>query len=213
MALLGTRKSTLRTRGIARRKKLLTAARSLLEERDLDEISLSDVAARAGVPNGSAYHFYDDIRDLFAALLAETEGEQLIAHGLPISEPVRQWQDVVRILLQRGVNFYRANRVSRQLQIGPNTPPQLKLHDRRSDMALGTIFQQQLETFFDLPDVPNRPQVFFRAVEIADLMFCLSVLDSGTITPEMSDEAARAAIAYLGTYLPEKLPRKRRRPR
>jgi hypothetical protein len=43
-------------------------------------------------------------------------------------------------------------------------------------------------------------------------MFCLSVLETKGITQEMSDEAARASIAYLGTYLPEKLPRKRRRP-
>jgi len=212
VGLLGTRKSTLRTRGIARRKVLLESARALLEERELDEISLGDVAARAGVPKGSAYHFYDDIRDLYAALLAETEEELLAAQRLPIKEPIRRWPDVVRVLIRRGVAFYDGNRASRQLQIGPNTPPELKLRDRRSDVILGAIYQEQLETFFELPPIPNLPQIFFRAVEIADLMFCLSVLETNAITREMSDEAARAAIAYLGTYLPEKLPRKRRGP-
>jgi len=191
---------------------LLDSARALLEERELDEISLGDVAARAGVPKGSAYHFYDDIRDLYAALLALTEEELLAAQRLPITQPVRGWPDVVRVLIRRGVAFYDGNRASRQLQIGPNTPPELKLRDRRSDITLGAIYQQQLEVFFELPPLPNLPQIFFRAVEIADLMFCLSVLETKGITQEMSDEAARASIAYLGTYLPEKLPRKRRRP-
>jgi AcrR family transcriptional regulator len=212
VGLFGTRKSTLRVRGIARRKLLLDSARALLEERELDEISLGDVAARAGVPKGSAYHFYDDIRDLYAALLALTEEELLAAQRLPITQPVRGWPDVVRVLIRRGVAFYDGNRASRQLQIGPNTPPELKLRDRRSDITLGAIYQQQLEVFFELPPLPNLPQIFFRAVEIADLMFCLSVLETKGITQEMSDEAARASIAYLGTYLPEKLPRKRRRP-
>ena len=213
MGLLGTRKSTLRVRGIARRKVLLEAARSLLEEHELDEISLGDVAAKAGVPKGSAYHFYDDIRDLYAALLAETEEELLAAQRRPITEPIRRWPDVVRVLIHRGVTFYDSNPASKQLQIGPKTPPELKLRDRRSDVTLGAIYQEQLGTFFELPPIPNLPQIFFRSVEIADLMFCLSVLETNAITEEMSDEAARASIAYLSTYLPEKLPRKRRRPK
>ncbi len=210
MALLKTRKSTLRVRGIARRELLLSAARGLLEEHELDEISLGDVAARAGVPKGSAYHFYDDIKDLYAALLAVTEEETLRNQGLPITEPVREWPDVIRILIRRGVELYNSDRPSCQLQIGPKTPPELKLRDRRSDFALGGIYQQQLRACFELPDFPNAPQVFFRAVEIADLMFGLSVLDNGKITGEMCAEAERAVIAYLGTYLPAKLPRRRR---
>lgn len=196
---------------MARREQLLSAARALLDELELDEISLGDVAARAGVPKGSAYHFYEDIKDLYAALLALTEEEVLKTQGAAITEPVREWGDVIRILIRRGVAFYNADRPACQLQIGPKTPPELKLRDRRSDVALGGIYQQQLRAWFEVPDFPNAPQVFFRAVEIADLMFGLSVLESGRITGEMGAEAERAVMAYLKTYLPEKLPRRRRR--
>jgi len=211
MTLLKTRKRTLRVRGIARRELLLSAARALLNERDLDEISLGDVAARAGVPKGSAYHFYEDIKDLYAALLALTEEEVLKTHVIAIAEPVREWPDVVRILIRRGVEFYNADRPSCQLQIGPKTPPELKLRDRRSDLALGALYQQHINAFFELPELPEVSQVFFRAVEIADLMFGLSVLETGKITAAMGAEAERATVAYLATYLPAKL-RRRRRP-
>ena len=212
MALLKTRKSTPRLRGIARRELLMAAARTLLTARELDEISLGDVAARAGVPKGSAYHFYDDISDLYTTLLALTEEEVLQTQSARITEPVREWSDVVRILIRRAVIFYNVNRPHCQLQIGPKAPPELKLRDRRSDFALGGIYRQQIGTFFELPELTNGPQVFFRAVEIADLMFGLSVLESGSITEEMAAEAERAVIAYLGTYLPAKLPRARRKP-
>jgi AcrR family transcriptional regulator len=211
VALLGTRKSTLRVRGIARRRLLLEAARALLETRELDAISLGDVAAHAGVPKGSAYHFYEDIKDLYAALLAVTEEELLAAQRLPITTRIRAWPDIIQVLIERGVTYYANNPASRQLQIGPKTPPDLKLRDRRSDEALGGIYEQQLQAFFELPEIPNRARVFFHAVEIADLMFGLSVLENGEITDEMSAEATRAAVAYLGTYLPAKLPRRRRR--
>ena len=211
MALLKKRKSTPRVRGIARRELLLSAARTLLAEHELDEISLGDVAAQAGVPKGSAYHFYTDISDLYGALLTLTEEEVLQTQRTPITQPIRAWPDVVRVLIRRGVAFYNANRPHCQLQIGPKAPPELKLRDRRSDFALGGIYRQQLSAFFELPDLPNAAQVFFRAVEIADLMFGLSVLESGRISADMEAEAQRAVIAYLGTYLPAKLPRQRRK--
>jgi len=37
------------------------------------------------------------------------------------------------------------------------------------------------------------------------------VLESGRISADMEAEAQRAVIAYLGTYLPAKLPRQRRK--
>jgi hypothetical protein len=97
------------------------------------------------------------------------------------------------------------------LQIGPKTPPELKLRDRRSDLALASIYQQHINTFFELPELPDASQVFFRAVEIADLMFGLSVLETGKITEAMGAEAERATVAYLATYLPATLRRRRRR--
>jgi hypothetical protein len=49
--------------------------------------------------------------------------------------------------------------------------------------------------------------MFFRAVEIADLMFSLSMLEHGSITPQMTEEAILAVTAYLGTHIPAVLPR------
>jgi hypothetical protein len=82
------------------------------------------------------------------------------------------------------------------------------LRDRRSDAAIGQLYEQHIDRYFELPMLPRRSTVFFRAVEIADLMFCLSLLDAGLITPEMHAEADRACTAYLETYLPRVLPRR-----
>jgi AcrR family transcriptional regulator len=196
-------------RGIARRKRLLEAARAMLSEREIDDISLGDVAARAGVPKGSAYHFYDDIGDLYANLLMVLQAELLEDQRRPIRTPVATWQEVVAILTRRGRDYYNRNPAARQLQIGPKTPPELKRRDRHSDAAIGRLIAGHLEDWFQLPPIPHQSAVFFRAVEIADLMFALSVLDDGTITAEMCAEAERAMTAYLQTYLPAKLPLRR----
>ena len=42
---------------------------------------------------------------------------------------------------------------------------------------------------------------FYNFIEITDLLFSLSMLEHGEITPQMLAEAKRAGVAYLGTYL------------
>ncbi|HEV2442031.1 MAG TPA: TetR/AcrR family transcriptional regulator [Steroidobacteraceae bacterium] len=206
MALIGKRKRSLHARGIERRTILLESARALLAERDLDQVSLADVAARAGVPKSSAYHFYADIQHLYAALLARVQGELIRVLSQPLRGRFQTWPDVVTALTKRGAAFYMANSAARQLQIGPKTPPALKLHDRRSDIAIARLHEEHIASVFELPPIANRPQLFYRAVEIADLMFCLSMLEHGSLTKDMCREAGRAASAYLAIYLPAALP-------
>ncbi|MGC4029927.1 MAG: TetR family transcriptional regulator [Steroidobacteraceae bacterium] len=211
MALLSTRKSTPRKKGIARRQQLLRAARALLETHELDDISLGDVAAAAHVPKSSAYHFYADIKDVYASLLAGVQEELLKVLEAPIRTRMRDWRHIVEILTERGVDFYAHSKASMRLQIDPRIPVDLKLRDRRNDAALGSIHEQHIDRVFVLPGIPNRAAIFFRAVGIADLMFMLSVLEHGRVTPEMAREAQLAMCAYLGCYLPPDLPRRRRK--
>jgi AcrR family transcriptional regulator len=211
VALLSTRKSTLRKNGIARRQQLLRAAETLLESHDLDAISLGDVAAAAKVPKGSAYHFYADIKDLYAALLAGVSEKLIAVLDAPLRGKVRDWQHVIELLTRRGVNFYAGSRASTQLQIGTKVPTDLKLRDRQNDAAIGGIYERQIAARFELPDFPNRAGVFYRAVEIADLMFMLSVMEHGHITADMGQEASKAMCAYLRCYIPEDLRRRRTR--
>ncbi|MGH8136597.1 MAG: TetR/AcrR family transcriptional regulator [Steroidobacteraceae bacterium] len=210
MALLGTRKSSPRRRGIARRDKLLAAAETLLQAREMDAISLGDVALQAKVPKGSAYHFYLNIVDVYASLVALYDKELQAMMIAPIRTAIGAWPEVIEILLDRAAEFYLRKPSARQLLIGPKTLPELKMRDRQNDVVIGRIFEDQVATFFVLPVVPNRSDVFFRSIEIADLMFCLSMLGHGMITEEMTQEAKRGAVAYLGSYFPAKLPRKRR---
>lgn len=202
MALIGNRKRSWHARGIERRRLLLESARALLAERDLDEVSLGDVAARAGVPKSSAYHFYADMQALYAALLVSVQEELTEVLSQPLRGRFETWQAVVTALTKRGAAFYKANPAAQQLQIGPKTPPALKLYDRQSDIAIARLYEDHIGSVFELPPISNRSRLFYRAIEIADLMFCLSMLEHGTLTKDMCREADRAASAYLAIYLP-----------
>jgi AcrR family transcriptional regulator len=205
----GARASSLHARGIERRRRLVESARALLATHDLHRITLGQVAAHAEVPKGSAYFFYSDIEDLYASLQSVVQEELLALLSQPIRGRIHGWPQIIAALNERGMQFYSQNPAARQLQIGPHTSADLKRRDRQSDIAIGRVYENHVDAYFTLPPIPERSRVFFRAVEIADLMFCLSVLESGVITDAMCAEAHRACIAYLKSYLPATLPKRR----
>ena len=195
-------------RGRQRRERLLAAASQLLAERDLDEISLQDLARSAGIPTGSAYHFYANAAEAFAALTEQIGDDLAAVLSTPIAPgKLASWEDVIIISARRAVDFYLARPDARQLLIGPKTQPQFKGADRENDLRLVAILRDHIAGVFLLPAIPRERDIYFNAVEIIDLFYSLSMLRAGCITAEMADEAVRAAIAYLRSYLPAALPR------
>lgn len=197
-----------RAPGIARRERLIRAARELLTTHELDALSLADVAAHARIPKGSAYHYYRDVMDLYGQVLALIHEDMYRHLRRPLREPIRHWTDIVTELIHRGERYFTSDPAARQLTLSAKAPPELKLNDRRSDVRLASVFRDKIETYFVLPESEHWDVIFFRAVEIADVMFTLSVLEHGKMTAEMTAEAVRASIGYLRAHVPETLERR-----
>jgi len=60
--------SATQARGRERRQQLIESARFLLESHAMDALSLADIAANAGIPTGSAYHFFPHVTAVYQAL-------------------------------------------------------------------------------------------------------------------------------------------------
>jgi len=200
-----SRKQSYQARGNARRRTLLTACRRLLHHLKVGEFGLAEVAAEAGLPKSSVYHFFPHIDDLLASLASEVAGELLADLRQPFCEPFAEWGDVVRAHIRRGRDYYSRSPAALQLQLGPHTPADIKNRDRINDVAISRALRTLIEDHFELPELPDLFGAFFRTVEIADLMFMLSVREHGDLTDFYVEEAARASIAYLELYLPKRL--------
>lgn len=206
MTIKKTRRSAPQARGLARRAQLLDSARQMLVDKDVDEINIADVAASAGVPKSSAYHFYPHINALYSELAGLLAYELKITITAPIPN-TNDWRDIFRILLNRGVEFLRRDRAALRLLLGPKTPLEIKRSDRKRDREIALSVVSLIATQFVLPEFFERDEKFFRAIEIADLFFSLSVLEEGEITEHLAGEAINAALSYLQLYIPIMLPR------
>jgi AcrR family transcriptional regulator len=201
-------RSKFRRTGNVRRSQLLDATRKLLDHREPTDISLRDVAKAAKIPASSAYHFYQDILDLYVQLVGQIDKEMLAEMQKPVTPPLPDWQAVVEQNVRRAAAFFSANAAARKLIIGPDTPPAVKLTDRSNDVTIGKLLERQIDEHFVLPVRKTRSAIFFRAVEIADLLFTLSMLEHARITPGMAREAVLASTGYLRMHFPDALPRR-----
>lgn len=201
-------KSVTQARGRERRQRLVDAASRLLETHSMQDLSLSDIAAEARIPAGSAYHFFANVNAVYYALGEAFSAELNAVLAQPYSiEAQESWLQIIDQAIERGSEFYKNSGAYRQIIIGPKVPPDIKIQDRQNDEIIGQLLIDGISAHYQLPPVPRAKEIFFHAVEIIDLFFMLSQQRHSRITPEMKIEASRAARAYLLTYFPSVLPR------
>jgi len=203
-----TKPAVFQNRGQERRKKLIQACRALLSTHHVGQFGLAEVALLAGVPKTSVYHFFPGIEDLLAALALEVAQDLLTWLDRPFIGPFTAWSQIVVAFADRGCLFYEQSRAALEIQLGAHTPADIKNRDRHNDMSVAILLKYHIDQHFVVPELPDIDNAFFRAIEIADLMFMLSVREHDTLTPFYAAEASRAANAYLELYLPPILPQR-----
>lgn len=201
---IGLRKEkppTTRAPGRKRRQDLLDAAYNLLCEKEIEDVSFRDIAKRAGVPEGSAYHFFANRFDVFAELAYTLNEEFARAHEKPVPVSKRQSRgQLAEHMVDIGARIYAKNLPARQLFIGGKTPLEVKQAERINDRDVGDAMHRSFARYFEIPDTQEMRDAFYYFIEITDLIFTLSIVEHGKITPPMLKEAKRAGVAYLESY-------------
>ncbi len=191
----------MRKRGRERREQLLKAAYDLLCERPVEDVSFRDIAYEAGVPEGSAYHFFANRFDVFSALAKQLSDQFIDAHrgAIPAARR-RNWRALAEHFVDVGAKIYAKNPPARQLLIGGKTPHEVKQADRLNDRSVGSVMHEVFSEHFETPDTKRMRDAFYYFIEITDLIFTLSVIEHAAITPAMLAEAKRAGVGYLASY-------------
>lgn len=196
-------------RGEAKFERILDAAHALIEEQGVDQFSLTDVAKKAGVATGSAYHFFPNLEAIFIALVERYDQ----AFTKIVSEPIEAsavstWKDILELHFEKARKFINANPPALILIIGPGRSWQSKQVDTIGDSNIAKAMMDTLERFFVLPAHPPPAQLLHLGIRILEGLWELSVQQHGHVTEEFSKETTRAVVAYMRLYWPEYLERK-----
>lgn len=188
---------------------ILDAARALLAEEGVANLSIYSVAERADMPPSSVYHFFANVPAILEGLTAEVHA----AFRACLQEPVEHgrlgsWRDLSRLVEERMLAIYADDTAARQLILAQHGLTEVTQADRQHDIELGRLMHRLFERHFELPALPDDIDVFALAMELGDRVYARSVQLHGEITPRFAEEGMRVFDAYLGLYLPPFLPKR-----
>ncbi|MGQ7960497.1 TetR/AcrR family transcriptional regulator [Pseudomonas sp. SP16.1] len=188
---------------------ILAAARELLAEQGVANLSIYAVAERAAIPPSSVYHFFASVPALLEGLTADIHAAFRACLQQPVDHAaLRSWHDLSRLVEQRMLAIYAQDAAARQLILAQHGLAEVTQADRQHDVELGRLMQALFDRHFPLPQLPSDIEVFALAMELGDRVYARSVQLHGAITPRLAEEGMRVFDAYLGLYLPAALPKR-----
>ena len=195
--------SSKQERGVQRRKRLVEAARYFLETRDPQEISFKEIAKKAEVPEGSAYHFFANKYDLFSALATEMGEAFAAVAAKPVeNDEIKSWQDFVALLIDRSSEIYRCDPVARKVLLGSTMPHEVKNVDRENVEAYIATMEARFNELFVMPNIARFSQRLIYALTMIDAIFELDYSANNNLSDEIIEEAKLAMVGYLSNFIP-----------
>ncbi|KMV28805.1 TetR/AcrR family transcriptional regulator [Photobacterium swingsii] len=191
-----------------RLERIHTAITNLVAHRDVNAISIYDVAKEASIAASTVYHHYPNIEALIYGLMEGIFAD--FTHVLDEAikpEEIRHWSDINRMIEQGFVDYYRGNPLVQRILLGQHTYTSIRHADAQNDLLLAEHVEAIYRRYFVLPELPNDVNIFAIALQVADKVYSMNYRENGDIPPEMAREAKILTEAYLGTYLPRNLPR------
>lgn len=190
-------------RGVKRREGLKTAALTLLGQAGFQDITYQRIADNAGVPLASCYHFYRNKLDLVRVLADELTEEYVeIVFDSDKYRNAVSWQDCIDIYVRASVAHHNRSTAELRIFFSGDVPLTLRQDALQREKSMGLRLFGVLSERFDVPDLPDPENLFFRAVEIARTVLALDYQEVGSLTDDSATEAVRAVTGYLSNYLP-----------
>lgn len=185
---------------------ILVATMHLLEEKDLQAISVADIAGRAGVSVGTIYTRFADKHALLAYVIVELLKKQVAAFRTLFEESA--WKDVslerrilhfARLLvtsanMQPGVQ--RAITIRTVLGQGPPTDEERRLRDESRALAERWLLACRAEIKNPRPEQAVRFALSLAFWGVHNLVL-FRTDPNGLLGDNLAEEIARAMLAYL----------------
>ncbi|WEM44531.1 TetR/AcrR family transcriptional regulator (plasmid) [Photobacterium sp. DA100] len=191
-----------------RLERIHSAAIRLASQREVNAISIYDVAKEAAIAASTVYHHYPNIEALICELMNSVFDDfERVLDNAVVAENVHHWSDINRMIEQSFVDYYRLAPLAQHTLLGQHTYSSVRHADAQNDLVLGKKVEQIYRRYFTLPELPTDVNIFAIALQVADKVYSMNYRENGDIAPEMAREAIVITEAYLGTYLPKQLPR------
>ncbi|MDA0339746.1 MAG: TetR/AcrR family transcriptional regulator [Proteobacteria bacterium] len=196
-------------RSKARVARILQATEEIVLEDGWGAATAYAIAKRAGVPPAGVYHFFPDRFTIYATLLEHyfaDFGDQM-AESVAVADP-RRWEELVDIVLNTFVNFFRDNDCARILALGGTGAHEMRWSSTRNSDGMAMLLHRLFENYFVMPNDPELAERFRVAVYMASAGFSHAVRIGDPMDERAVEETKTAMKAYVSTWIGKDVRRK-----
>ncbi|MFF5920176.1 TetR/AcrR family transcriptional regulator [Streptomyces flavochromogenes] len=183
---------------MARVKAILDAAEEILAESGYEAATLKAIAERAGIPTPSVYHYFNDRYQVDAAIVRHHSDALLgVLDGID-GEEFRSISDVVRLVFDPIVAYFRAHPSCVQLWFSGRHAALSDQFQEFDDQVAERLWRLGIGRGLLRVDTP--PLVMKLAFEAGGRLFDVAFQKDRNGDQTTMTEAKRMVTAYLETY-------------
>ncbi len=193
-------------RSIEKVADILAATEELINEMQLDDITSTMIAKRAGVTRTSLYHFFPSKFDIFDALSTKYRDElreKVIKYFDPESHTDYRvaWDGISGVFSR----FFNRNPTASILLLGRKASRQIRYTEEAGTSTFAKELSRLMKEHTDLQayaaDFDKSGDLFQIVLELMTATFAFGVRREGRISKKTREEAKAATLAYIDSCL------------
>jgi AcrR family transcriptional regulator len=186
---------------------LLAASEKLLERDGLAALTIQNIAREAGVPMASVYHFFPSpVAACIAVAEAYLEGFAVSVRREIAGIEALNWREILAILKQRAVDYYRAHPYAQRLLLGSEVSWHVRQADLANNRMLAKLVYDRVADQFPGVEEQALLNALAVAISIGDAIWSLSISEHDVITKQYAEDTIIAECAYLAAKFPQNRP-------
>ena len=179
--------------------KIIDAAINIVEDGEIDDLTLAKVAEKSGLKRTSTYKFIPTVDFLKRLIISKCIDECLENFSKNILSD-RDKGDLIKVTNYIIFNIYEYffnSSIAQKLILSNTINPPL---DSDSIRQLGSVIQETYEESISLENVFNKEGVCRVVAQIILSIFSLNTKESGKLNDVGKIEASRAVVAYMTSW-------------
>ena len=180
--------------------KIIDAAIEIVEDGEIDDLTLAKVAETSGLKRTSTYKFIPTVDFLKRLIISKCIDECLENFSKNILSD-RDKGDLIKVTNYIIFNIYEYffnSSIAQKLILSNTINPPL---DSDSIRQLGSVIQETYEESISLENVFNKEGVCRVVAQIILSIFSLNTKESGKLNDVGKIEASRAVVAYMTSWI------------
>ncbi len=198
-----TRRPPQQARAQARMQRILDEAAALIAAKGSEQVKMSEIAERAGVPIGSVYQFFPDktaiIRTLAEAYM-ERVREKLEAGLTDIASPADALERI-GLLMEDYYAFFRSEPVLRDIWGGTQGDKVIQDMDVADSRENGRLVAEALKRFVAPADRPRFKTACFLVLHLSGSAVRLAIAVQPKEGRRLMEEYKQLMVRELGAFL------------